>query len=62
MMKLTTNAEKNSVRLVLADSFSNADCSNVSQHSGKPHVVRRLSVCLNNKFSVLGAAYSVVFY
>jgi len=39
MMKLATNAQKNYVRRILAESFTTADRSPVSQHSGKPHVV-----------------------
>ena len=38
MMKLTTNAQKNSVCPILADSFTKADCYSVCQHSGKPNV------------------------
>jgi hypothetical protein len=38
VMKLTTNAQMNPVRPILADSFSKADGSSVRQHSGKPHV------------------------
>jgi hypothetical protein len=35
MMKLATNAQKNYVRRILAESFTTADRSPVSQHSGK---------------------------
>jgi hypothetical protein len=40
MMKLTTNAQKNYVRPILAESWSTADCSSVRQHSSKPNVGR----------------------
>jgi hypothetical protein len=47
-LKLTTNAEKNSVCLILADRITNADCDSVRQHSGKPHVGGRQLLFLSS--------------
>jgi hypothetical protein len=37
MMKLTTNAQMNSICPTLVDSSTTADCSSVSQHSSQPN-------------------------
>ena len=36
IMKLTPNVEKNFGSQILAERYSNADCSHICQHRGKP--------------------------
>jgi len=68
MMKITTNAEKNFVCPMLADSSTTADCYSDCQHRSKPNAGSSVSFGLvvycpeKYKFVVLKSLYKILIF